>query len=255
MQIIDTHAHIHDDIFHNDIEAVINSCLCSHVTKILLPTTNNSDIIHAISFKKQYTTLCDVMCGIHPNNVTSDILTQQKLLEQYIANYDFIAIGEVGLDFYKSTTEKELQIKMFKVCLSIANNLSLPVSIHSRNAFEDTYSILKHHQHGNLTGVIHCFSGTKEEAKKYIDLGFVLGIGGIITFKNSNLCNEIKTIPLKNIVLETDSPYLSPHPHRGERNTPANITFIIEKLSEIYNLPTNDIITSTTLTSKNIFKL
>lgn len=255
MQIIDTHAHMYDYIFHDDIESVINSCVVSHVTKMLLPSTNFSDIVDAISLKKRYETLFDVMCGIHPTNVTEDILTQQKLLEHHVANYNFIGIGEIGLDFYKNTTEKELQIKMFHICLSIASQLSLPVSIHSRNAFEDTYAILKHHQHGNLTGVIHCFSGTEEEAKKYIDIGFVLGIGGIITFKNSHLCDAIKNIPLKNIVLETDSPYLSPHPHRGERNTPANLIFITEKLSEIYNTTTTEIITSTTLTAKNIFKI
>lgn len=255
MQIVDTHAHIYNDIFHDDIEDVIKACRHSNVTKILLPTTNYEDIVNAISLKKKNTTIFDVMCGIHPNNVTQDIISQQKLLEHHVANYNFIGIGEIGLDFYKNITEKELQRKMFKICLSIAQDLSLPVSIHSRNAFEDTYSILKHHQHGNLTGVIHCFSGTEEEAKKYIDIGFSLGIGGIITFKNSNLCNEIKNIPLKNIVLETDSPYLSPHPHRGERNNPANITFIAEKLSKIYNVTIDDIIASTTLTAKNIFKI
>ena len=163
-----------------------------------------------------------------------------------------MGIGEIGLDYYYTKDNKEKQISLFKKQLSLAEKLSMPVVIHSREAFLDTYQLLSNFKG---TGVIHCFTSNIENANKYIKLGFKLGIGGVLTFKNSNLKEVIRKIDLKSVVLETDSPYLSPEPFRGKKNTPSNVVLVAERIAEIKNLSLKEVGRITTLNASELFDL
>lgn len=235
----DTHCHF----FEEDIDEVLKKAKQNGVFKLILGGCDKKDNLCNLSLAKEYKEIYATI-GYHPDTCERINDADLKLLEEQIKNNKIVAIGEIGLDYHYEKDNKELQKKLFTSQLDLAKKYNLPVVIHSRDAVSDTLKILKKY---NLKGVMHCFSGSYEVALEYTKLGYKLGIGGVITFKNSNLKEVIKKIGLDNIVLETDSPYLSPI--RGEKNDPSNILIIAKYISELFGVTLQDI---SLITNKNV---
>ena len=193
------------------------------------------------------------MIGLHPCSVSENYLTQLKKLYTNIEKFEFIGIGEVGIDLYWEKKFIEEQKEAFRIQINWAKAHKLPLVIHSRNSFNEIYSIIHKEKADDTTGIFHCFSGTYDEALKIIEMGFYLGIGGVLTFKNSNICEIVKKIDLKHLVLETDAPYLAPHPMRGKRNEPKFLPLIAEKIAEIKNTTLEEVSKITNQNINNIF--
>ena len=234
---IDTHCHISSD-YYDDIDKVILDNEQAGIEKIIISGCEKNEIISSISFINKYKNVYATI-GYHPEEadkiLDSDIINLEKLV---VSNKKIVGIGEIGLDYHYGKENIEAQHKLFRKQLSLAEKLNLPVVIHSRDATNDTINILKEYK---VKGIIHCFSGSLETAKIYISMGYKLGIGGVVTFKNSNLVNVINNISLDNIVLETDSPYLAPVPYRGKTNSSKYIPIIAEKISEIKKVSIEEI--------------
>ena len=234
---IDSHCHLSKDDYDN-IDNVIDDANNNNVKYLIVSGYDRKSIKEVLDLANRYPNIF-LTLGYHPSeaNVYSDD-DLKELKELIINNKKVIGIGEIGLDYHWDKDNKDKQKELFLKQIKIAKELKLPIVIHSRDAFQDTYDILKSQNH---YGVIHCFSGNKENAKMYLDLGFYLGIGGVLTFKNSNLKETIKNIPTEKILLETDSPYLAPTPHRGERNEPKYIPLIAKELSNLVGIPVEEI--------------
>ena len=246
--LIDTHLHLADE---NNIDDIINEAKDKNVNILVLGSTNVSDIKKNIEIANNYENIY-VEVGFHPSEVGNITLEDYSFLEDLVKskNNKIVAIGEIGLDYYYGKDDKNKQIALFKRQLDIASKYNLPVVIHSRDAVLDTINILKEY---NLRGIIHCFSGSYETAMEYIKMGYFLGIGGVLTFKNSNLKDVIKKIDLKNIVLETDSPYLSPI--RGSKNSPANVLLVAQFLSDLKGVSLDEVSNITTENAIGLFDL
>ena len=249
--IINTHSHIYDEAFDNDREEVFHRALEAGVEMLLLPNCDEKTIKPMMEFYEKHSDNARVMMGLHPEEVRNDYKESLKIIEKNI-NDDIIGIGEIGLDFYWDDTFKKEQIEVLSEQLHWAKELGLPVSIHTRNAFHEIFKVLDHEQDGRLSGVMHCFNGTYDEAKTAISYGMHLGLGGVITYKNCGVKEFLADIPMERIVLETDDPYLPPIPYRGQRNEPAYIVKTAEKVAEIYNVTTEEICR---ITSENAIKL
>lgn len=245
--LVDTHLHLID--YAENIDDIIMRAKKCSVNKIIVSGSSVEDNVFNLKRLKDYDNIY-FTCGYHPEFASTITETDIQNLENMLMNPKVVAIGEIGLDYHYGKDTKEMQISLFKKQLDLAVKHDLPVVIHTRDAFEDTYNILKEY---NLKGVIHCFSGSLEVAKKYISLGFLLGIGGVVTFKNSKLKDTVKMIGVDNIVLETDSPFLSPY--RGEKNEPANILVIAKFLSEFLQISIDDIARITTFNAKKAFDI
>ena len=235
----DSHIHLYLKEFDDDRNLLIKNAIDNNITKFLLPNIDNSTLPQLLNLHKQNPNLFFPMIGLHPCSVTKNYKHDLDLLYESINLYPFIGVGEVGIDLYWEQKFIQEQKEAFKLQINWAKKHHLPLIIHCRNSFNEVYDILKSEKSDNLYGVFHCFSGTLEEAQKIIDLGFYLGIGGIITFKNSQLPNVIEQINLKHLVVETDAPFLTPHPMRGKRNEPRFLTLIIDKIAKIKNTTSN----------------
>ena len=243
---IDTHLHL---VNNDKTKLIIEEAYNNNVKKLIISGCDKKGIIDAIEIIKENKNVYATV-GFHPSEVDKINEEDIKWLEQLIVeNKKIIGLGEIGLDYYYGKDNKDKQVELFNMQLRLAEKLKVPVVIHSRDAFQDTYDSLKKY---NLKGIIHCFSGSIETAKMYISLGYVLGIGGVLTFKNSRLYEIIEQVSLKDIVLETDSPYLAPTPHRGEENFPKFIPIIAEKISEIKKISTKEV---ENITSDNITRI
>jgi TatD DNase family protein len=196
---------------------------------------------------------CISMMGLHPCSVKGNYAEELKIAREYLEKRPYKAVGEIGLDFYWDKTFIEQQYAAFHQQIEWAIHFDIPISIHSRNATDECISVVSEHQKGKLKGVFHCFSGTPEQAKKVIDLGFYLGIGGVVTFKNSGLDKVIEEISTDHLVLETDAPYLAPAPFRGKRNEPAYLKYVVEKLAGIKKIEKKDLALVTTANAKKLF--
>ena len=247
---IDTHCHLSIEDY-DDIEQVILENRKEGVSPIIISGCTKSSIIESLSYGKCFFDVF-VTIGYHPSEASIVNAQDLKNLEIQLKNPKVVGIGEIGLDYHYGKDDREEQIKLFEYQLSLAEKFNLPVVIHSRDATLDTIQILKKY---SVCGVIHCFSGSLETAKEYIKMGFVLGIGGVVTFKNSKLGEIVSQIPLEKIVLETDSPYLTPTPHRGEKNSSKYIPFIASKISDCKQVPVAVVAKITTETAKSIFHL
>jgi len=192
---------------------------------------------------------------LHPCSVKDDYQKELVQVSDYLSRRKFVAIGEIGLDFYWDVSFKSQQYDTFQRQIGWALSYDIPVVIHSRNAVDECIKVVQDHQDGNLKGVFHCFSGTIDQARKIIELGFYLGIGGVLTYKNSGLDKVMSEIGLANVILETDAPYLTPVPFRGKRNEPGHITIVGEKLADINNIPVNEIANITTQNAQKLFGL
>lgn len=241
--LIDTHCHIGKN---DDIEKIIKTSRLNGVELIILGGCNYDDNLYNLELSKKYKNVFATI-GYHPDVCSLISSLDLSKLKEQINNNFVVGIGEVGLDYHYSTNEKDKQIDLFRKQLDIAKEYNLPVVIHSRDATLDTINVLKNY---NLKGIIHCFSGSYETALEYINMGYKLGIGGVVTFKNSKLKDVVLKVGLKNIVLETDSPYLSPF--RGEKNVPANVKVIAEFLACLFNVSVETIEDET---CKNVFSI
>lgn len=249
--MIDTHAHVFKE-YYEDISEIVNNAKKSKLDKIIISGCSKKDIKEAINLINDYDIFYATI-GYHPEEVDNITEDDIKFLEKMlIANKRVIGIGEIGLDYHYDKDSKNEQIILFEKQLALAERLGYPVVIHSRDATLDTYNILKKYK---VKGIIHCFSGSLETAKSYINLGFFLGIGGVITFKNCNLKEVIKNIDLKHIVLETDSPYLAPVPYRGKKNEPAYIKETAKFIANIKNISLEKVDEITTSNVNSLFDL
>lgn len=244
--MIDTHAHLYDDIFMNDIESNINQLLDVGIKEVWLPNCDVETLGSLLNLSTSYPELCKPMIGLHPTYVKNDYIEQLKLLKSFLDKSKFLAIGEIGLDYYWDVTYKNEQIDAFKTQCNWALEENSWVDIHCRKAYADLIAILSMKEFDQLTGIIHCFSGDASEATRLTNLGYSLGIGGVITYKNTNLFDSFKHIDLSYIVLETDSPYLTPVPFRGKPNHPQYLTLIAQKLADLYQMNVDEIIKITT---------
>ena len=252
MTLIDTHSHIYLPEFDADRPAVIERAAQAGISRVLMPAVDGSTHGSMLEAEKAYPE-AESMMGLHPCSVKDNYEEELNTVEKWLEKRQFVAIGETGLDFYWDLTFTDFQYKAFRRQIGYASQLSIPVVIHSRNSTDECIAVVKELQDGRLKGVFHCFSGNTEQAKQVIDLGFYLGIGGVVTFKNGGLDKVLEQVGLDRVVLETDAPYLAPVPFRGKRNEPAYISFVLEKLSTIKPVPVTEIAAITTANAERLF--
>lgn len=251
---IDTHTHLYSEEFEADREEMVARALAAGVSQLFLPNIDEDSITGMLELEARHPEHIFAMMGIHPCYVKETVEDQLNLVKAWLQQRPFKAIGEIGLDFYWDKSLLTQQYRAFQEQLLLAREYGLPVSIHSREATRECINEVKSLQDGRLSGVFHCFSGTVEEAKEIIDLGFYLGIGGVVTFKKSGLGEILEQIDLAHIVLETDAPYLAPVPYRGKRNESAYLPLAGEKLADIKNLKIADVASITSSNARKLFK-
>jgi TatD DNase family protein len=234
--IVDTHAHIYYPELQSSIDDILLRAQKAGVAKILLPNVDLESYEAMMKLVQNQPQMCLPMLGLHPCSVQADYKYVLEQLYKELQNHRFCAIGEIGMDLHWDTQWKSEQIDALETQLSWSYSYQLPVALHTRKSTHEVIQILKKHKNKPLKGVFHCFSGSYEEAKQIIDLGFYLGIGGVITFKNAGLAEVLKKVPLESLVLETDAPYLAPVPHRGKTNEPSWLTFVVDRLAEVYQM-------------------
>lgn len=256
MTYIDTHAHLYAKAFDEDRDEMIQRALDEGVTKLFLPNIDEESVAGMEQLVKDYPGVCYAMMGIHPCDVQKDWQTQLETIEKHYKKGHHIAIGEIGIDLYWDKTLQQEQTDAFRAQINWAKSEKLPIVIHCRDAFDEIFEVLDDENDADLFGIFHCFTGTEEQAHKIINYGgFKLGIGGVVTFKNSGLDQHIKNIDLEHLVLETDAPYLAPSPYRGKRNESSYIPKIAEKLSNIYGVSEVDVGRITSANALQIFKV
>ena len=253
MEIIDTHTHLYLDQFDDDFDEMIQRSFDCGVKKFVFPSISSKYNERMINTLKKFPKNFFLMAGLHPVYVKDDYQNELKIVKENLENYKCVAVGEIGIDKYWDVSFLKQQKIAFQTQIDIAKDKDLPVIIHCRDAFNDIYDILIKNKSDKLRGILHCFTGSLDDAKKLIDLNFKIGIGGVVTFKNGGIDKFLNQIDISNIVLETDSPYLAPSPHRGKRNESSYLRYVIEKLSEIYGLSTSDIINQTSLNANDVF--
>jgi TatD DNase family protein len=251
--MIDTHAHIYLEDFKEDRLALLDRARETGVQKILMPNIDSTSIDDLLELEASAPDLCVAMMGLHPCYVKKGFEKDLYEVESWLARKKFCAVGEIGTDLYWDKSLWPEQQEAFQIQLNLAKQHALPVSIHSRESTGEALAIVEKLQDGKLKGVFHCYSGTIAQAGHAIKLGFHLGIGGVATFKKGELDELLKTIDLKHLVLETDSPYLAPVPYRGKRNEPSYLHYIAEKIALVKNISVEEVITQTTTTAKAIF--
>lgn len=253
MQLIDTHTHLYLPEFDADRDEAVARAVGSGVVKMFLPNIDMSSIEPLLSAAERYPGTCYPMIGLHPTSVGKDYLSVLDEIEGITLKHKFIAIGEIGIDLYWDKTFIKEQIDAFRRQIDFALKKELPVVVHSRESFVEVFSILEEFRGKGLKGVLHAFTGNIEEAQHAIDLGFMLGIGGIVTFKNSGLSNVVKEISPANIILETDSPYLAPVPYRGKRNESSYICIINKKIADLTGMSEEEVAAITFSNSSALF--
>ena len=255
MKIIDTHTHLYLKQFKDDIDKVIQRSIDKGINKFIFPAIDSTHFDDMHDLKNKYPGSIYLMSGLHPVDVKENFKEELEFVVNSLKSHSYVAIGEIGIDLYWDKTYLKQQQHAFEFQIRLAIKNDLPIVIHCREAFDEIFEILDKENCPKLRGVFHCFTGTLEQANRAIDLGFVLGIGGVVTFKNGGIDKFLSQIDLKHIVLETDSPYLAPVPFRGKRNESSYITYIIDKLSEIYGLPIKEIASVTTKNAEKVFAL
>jgi len=253
--ITDTHTHLYLKEFADDIDVVINRALNLKINNFFLPAIDSSHTKSMLELKKAYPKIMHLMAGLHPCSVNDNYLDELSHVEKVLENHPIVAIGEIGIDLYWDKSTLSIQKKVFASQIRLAKDLNLPIVIHCRNAFDEIFEVLEKEKSEKLRGIFHCFSGNYEQALKAISFNMKLGIGGVVTFKNGKIDKFLNQIDISHIVLETDSPYLSPTPLRGKRNESSNLKYIAEKLCDIYNLSLQEIADITTQNSKEIFRV
>lgn len=253
MELVDTHTHFYSEEFTSDFDDVLQRARNAGVKKFYMPCIDSHAIHNMLRLEALYPQEFFAMMGLHPCSVTKDFLEELKIVEEYLFKKRFVAVGEIGLDFYWDSTFKKEQYVAFNRQMELAVNYKLPIVIHTRNAMKETIDAVKPFVAEGLTGIFHCFGDSNEVARQIVDMGFYLGIGGVLTYKKANLADALKDIDLKYIVLETDAPYLSPVPYRGKRNESSYLVKIAEKLAEMKNITVDEVAKITTENAEKIF--
>ena len=258
MKLIDTHTHLYVSEFDEDRDDVINDAIHSGIEKFFLPNIDLDSVDGMHELVEKYPKHCFPMMGLHPCSVNENYKSTLNDIEAYLnsAKTKYYAIGEIGIDLYWDNTFLEAQIEAFKTQIQWAKRLKLPIVIHVRDAFDEVFSVIDELNDEDLFGIFHCFTGSVEQANKVINYGgFMLGIGGVLTFKNAGLDSVIKEIELDYLVLETDSPYLAPVPKRGKRNESKYLINIAQKLAEVHGLTIEEVAEITTRNANSIFRI
>jgi len=253
-KIIDTHAHIYLKDFEEDIEEVITNSKESGIEHIFMPNINSATIDRMLRLEERFNDYCIPMMGLHPCYVKDDYKKELNNIETWLKKRDFCAVGEIGIDLYWDKTFISEQKKAFEIQVQLAKDLEIPIIIHCRDSIDMTIDLVEKHQDGKLTGIFHCFTGQIEQAHRIIDLGFLLGIGGVVTFKNGGLDKIVGKLDLANMVLETDSPYLAPTPFRGKRNKPQYINQIANKVAELQDCELSKVAKTTSENALSLFR-
>ncbi|RZP00148.1 MAG: TatD family deoxyribonuclease [Flavobacteriales bacterium] len=253
--VIDTHTHLYLKEFAADIDDVINRAKNLKINNFFLPAIDSSYTESMIALKNAYPDIMHLMAGLHPCSVKDNYLDELSHVKNVLKNHAIVAIGEIGIDLYWDKSTLNIQKKAFAFQIRLAKDLNLPIVIHCRNAFDEIFEVLEKEKSENLRGIFHCFSGNYDQALKAISFNMKLGIGGVVTFKNGKIDKFLKKIPLDNLVLETDSPYLAPPPFRGKRNESSYLSIIIDKLTEVYEIPAEKIIEITSTNAIELFKI
>ncbi|MDB5272790.1 MAG: hydrolase TatD [Chitinophagaceae bacterium] len=252
-KIIETHAHLYSEEFKADIDQLLEQAQLAGVAQFVMPNVDETSIDGMMELEEKYKGICYASMGLHPCYVKKEFEKQLYLVEDWLNKRKFVSVGEIGIDLHWDKMTLPWQEEALKIQLKLAAKHQLPVILHTRNAFQETYDILQSLALPQLKGVFHCFSGTVKEAEAAIELGFQLGIGGVITFKNGGLDKVVTELPLESLVLETDCPYLAPIPHRGKRNEPSFIAIVAHKVAEVKNIPVEEVINRTTANAKQLF--
>ena len=256
MILTDTHTHLYAKEFDPDRKQIIGEAIRSGITKFFLPNIDSESIPSLFKLCDEFPENCFPMMGLHPCSVNQTYQQELNVVEHWFRKKKFFAVGEIGIDLYWNKTFFAQQKDAFERQIILAKKKKLPVVIHTRNSFSEAFEIVREQNTKSLKGIFHCFSGSLQEARQIISLGgFKMGIGGVLTFKNSGLEKVVKEIDLKHLVLETDSPYLAPAPHRGKRNESSYMTLVAKKLAEIKNLSVEEVADATTKNAKEIFGL
>lgn len=229
-------------------------CIDNEITRLFLPNVDSSSITMVSELVSEYPQNCFAMLGLHPCDVKENFKTELETIKQAITTHKIVAIGEIGIDLYWDKATLGIQQEAFLIQISWAKELNLPIVIHCRDAFNEVYELLQSVKDEKLRGIFHCFSGTKEQADLMVDMGFYLGIGGVVTYKNAGLDKVVEQLDLDNIVLETDSPYLTPVPFRGKPNESSYLVYIAQKIAEIKGVSIETVAEITTKNSMHVFK-
>lgn len=253
--MIDTHSHLYLPDFKDDLSEILGRCKALGIDKIYLPAINSDTHEAMMALAAAAPGRCVPMMGLHPCYVDAGYEKEMMLVEAWLAKEPFAAIGEIGLDFYHSTEFKQEQIDVFVRQMNLAMQYDLPIVIHSRSSMDECIKLIAEHGKGRIKGIFHCFGGDERQARKIIDLGFMLGIGGVVTYKNAGLAKVLESLPLDALVLETDSPYLTPVPFRGKRNESSYLTYVAAKIAEIKGVTIDEVALATANNSKKIFRL
>lgn len=254
MNLIDTHAHIYSSKFDSDRDQVIEEIRGAGIERIYMPNVDVETIDRMLECESRYGDLCIPMMGLHPCDVKEDFQKQLYIMEDWLNRRSFAAVGEIGTDLYWDKSTFEIQKEALKIQLSWALEKDLPVVLHCRDSIDETIEIIEEHQNGQLKGIFHCFTGTLDQAKRITSLGFLLGIGGVSTYKNGGLDQVIPFIGIQNLVLETDAPYLAPVPHRGKRNTPAYLPHIAQRVGDLLHVSAEQVALETKANALALFK-
>jgi TatD DNase family protein len=251
--LIDTHSHIYSTDFIHDLDEVIQRAYSNDVRKIILPNIDSSSVKNLLNLVDTYPHICIPLMGLHPTSVNHDYQEELQVVDYWLKKRKFYGIGEIGIDLYWDKSFLEEQIHAFRFQLDLARQYQLPVVIHVRDSFEEVYNVLLDVKDYNLKGVFHSFTGTIEQARLITGLGFKIGVGGIVTFKKNGLDETIKQIDPSHLILETDSPYLTPTPFRGKRNESSYLIYIAQKIADLYQITVGEIAKITTENAKNLF--
>lgn len=252
--MIDTHSHLYQPAFNEDREAVMQRAQSAGVTRVYLPAIDSESHQRLVDLAAAYPDYCIPMMGLHPCSVDDGYEKELEIVADWLDRIPVAAIGEIGLDFYHSTEYKEPQFDAFERQISMALERELPIVIHSRSSMDECIKVIAEKGNGRIRGIFHCFGGDERQARKVIELGFLLGIGGVVTYKNAGLAKIVQDIPLEHLVLETDAPYLTPAPHRGKRNESSYLIHVADKIAELKGINRDEVDRITTANAKKIFR-
>ena len=253
MKLIDSHTHLYSEEFKGDITIVVERAVAQGVEKFFLPAIDSSTHTAMMALETAYPGKVFSMMGLHPCSVNADYRQELSIAEAWLDKRKFVAVGEAGLDFYWDKTYTQEQYKAFEMQMQWALDRHLPIVIHTRNAMQETIEAVQPFAKKGLTGIFHCFGGSFEDAAAITGMGFLLGIGGVVTYKNAGLQQVIEKLDLSHIVLETDAPYLTPVPYRGKRNESSYLLYVAEKIATIKNMPVQEVAAITSANAEKIF--
>jgi TatD DNase family protein len=255
MTFTDTHTHLYSEEFDDDRSQAIERAINAGVSRFFIPAIDSNYIQKSYQLEANFPKNIFLMAGLHPCYVKENYKSELQIIENQLAERKFYAIGEIGIDLYWDKTTIDIQKKAFRIQIQWAKKHKLPIIIHCREAFDEIFEVLETEKSEDLFGIFHCFSGNYQQALQAISYNMKLGIGGVVTFKNGKIDQFLHQIDIKNIVLETDSPYLAPNPYRGKRNESAHLVTIAQKISEIYNISIDEVARITTENSKIVFNI